>query len=236
MAPKMSSGRYLETYPEATIATKVGIPGPLESVSGRGHLGTLYRRTLRPILGHFPAVKSRMLKAVRKIPTLDAPPIKRELSRATVLRELDYSLKRLRRTRVDLYMVHEPAQFEITDDLYELFLSLQRDGVIKAFGLAYGTLPPGKSPSFGSVEQCRYSSDLAPLGMANKMRIFHGVLRYGLSGQGKSGRRLNAGQLISSVLHDHGSSAVIVSASTTRQITQIAKQYYSAIESEDDVR
>ena len=221
-------GAVLGEMRDVTVATKVGLPRTTGSSASGLNLRSLYRRTVRPVLGYFPAVKSRLLRTMPLPPARVGTSARRHLERDVVLRELETSLERLNRSRVDLYMIHEPEQFVLTDDLRELFESLQRDGVIGAFGLAHGALPSAESLSFGSVEQCRYSDDLCAVGRADTVRIFHGVLRYGLRGRQRTGRPAEPGRLIARVLAEHGNCAVVFSASSEHQIGQVVQQHESA--------
>ena len=83
-------------------------------------------------------------------------------------------LKRLKRDRVDLYLVHEPDQFDLDDEALETFIALKREGVIGAFGLAYGR-SVSETSDFGTVIQSKYCDERTSQD-DNKTRIFHGVL------------------------------------------------------------
>jgi aryl-alcohol dehydrogenase-like predicted oxidoreductase len=205
-----------------TIATKVGIPRRSgEKSAAKRVFGPLYRGTLRPLLGRAPALKSRLLRfAARSIPTT-APIVKRELHRDEVMRELDESLRRLRRTTIDLYLLHEPEAIEVTDELREVFSSLQKDGVIKTFGLAFGSRP-NESTSFGTVVQCRFPGAAATFSHRDSARIYHGAIRFGLQNRTQGEPRPNAGRLLAQALAKYPAAAVIFSASSQRQIRQIS--------------
>jgi hypothetical protein len=142
---------------------------------------------------------------------------------------MESSMRLLKRQRLDLYMIHEPEQFEITDELNDFFQSLQRDGAISAFGLAYGSVPPEVPSLFGSVEQCQYAAKLTPRLTHTRIRLFHGVLRHGLQDEDSMANRLSAGKLISKVLNENVGCGVIFSASSRHQIDQITKQHKSGI-------
>ena len=86
------------------------------------------------------------------------------------------SLKRLKRDHVDLYLVHEPDQFDLDDEALETFIALKREGIIGAFGLAYAR-SVDETPDFGTVIQSQYRNE-QPSQADNKTRIFHGVLRH----------------------------------------------------------
>jgi aryl-alcohol dehydrogenase-like predicted oxidoreductase len=215
-------GAILGDSPGATIATKVGIPRSTAGSSSTRWARAAYRRAVRPVLSRFPRLKRRLLRTIRPAPPATTSPIKRILDRAEVLRELEESLRRLRRSRIDIYLIHEPEQFQITEELMEVFEQLQRHGTIGAFGLAYGGPPPEGAVRFGSVEQCRYAAHLDVSKTPHSGFIFHGVLRHGLSPPNRA-RQLDPGQLVLDVLREHEQAAVVFSASSVHQIAQIGR-------------
>ena len=135
-----------------------------------------------------------------------------------MLRELDSSLKQLRRDRVDLYLVHEPDQFELTDDLKEVFAGLKLNGMVGAFGLAWGRVADAGT-GFGTVAQGRHAANLPAYGIEGETRILHGALRH--DWHGKLGA---AGIRIRQVLDAHPDAAVVFSASAPNQIHSITRQ------------
>jgi hypothetical protein len=147
------------------------------------------------------------------VPDTGSP--RRRLTREEVLRGLDESLQQLRRNFVDLYLVHEPDQFELTDEVKELFAALQADGTVGAFGLAWGR-PAETGIGFGTVVQGRYAVNLPAHGSEGETRIIHGVLRYRPYESGAHYE--NAGIRIRKVLDAHPDAGVIFSASTPFQI------------------
>jgi hypothetical protein len=215
-------GEILADARDITIATKIGLPRSNKQVpAAKRVFASLYRSTLRPLLGRVPAVKSRLLRLTSTQALTNASILKRQLHRDDVLRELDESLRLLRRTRIDLYLIHEPEGIEITDELREAFLSLQKDGIIGAFGLAFGGLPT-EFGSFGTVEQCRFPGDSLAVPVYEKVRVYHGVVRFGLQDRTRDGTDLSAAKLIAQALERDPGSAVIFSASSGRQIRQIS--------------
>jgi len=216
-------GEVLANARDITIATKIGLPrSNVKGSAAKSVFGSLYRSSLRPLLGRVPAVKSRLLRLASTPALMTASIVKRQLHRDGVLRDLDESLRLLRRTQIDLYLLHEPEGFEITDELREAFLSLQKDGIIGAFGLAFGGLPT-EVGSFGTVEQCRFPGDSLAVPLCDKIRIYHGVVRFGLQDRTRSRTHLSAGKLIAQALEKDPGSAVIFSASSAHQIRQISK-------------
>jgi aryl-alcohol dehydrogenase-like predicted oxidoreductase len=213
-------GELLAGLPDVTIGTKIGIPRPDSAVAKRP-IGVVYRRMLRPVLSHFPNLKSRLLQVANRRKMPHAAKVSalepRELSRDEVLRGLEDSMKRLKRSFVDLYMLHEPDQLVLTDELSDLFHKLQDGRVIGAFGLAYGRVA-NASPEFGTVIQSQHTEALPERSDGRHTRIFHGVLRH--SWHEARGREGNASptEYLEKVLATNLDAAVIFSASSAGQI------------------
>jgi hypothetical protein len=148
---------------------------------------------------------------------------RRLLSREEVLRGLDESLKQLRRTRVDLYLIHEPDQFDLTDDVLELFSILKSSGTVGSFGLAWGRIADTNS-AFGTVVQGRHADHLPAKAPVDRTRIFHGVVRNSWRRPNELDVLRTPGGRIREVLELHQDSAVIFSASLPDQIHDIAQQ------------
>ena len=217
-------GAVLGDTREATIATKVGIARATGNGSAtKTVFGPLYRATLRPLLARAPALKSQLLRAAARQSPAVAPIAKRRLHRDEVLRELDDSLRRLRRKTIDLYLLHEPDGIEITDELREVFRSLQNDGLIRSYGLAFGAIPTGFD-RFGTVVQCRYPGNDTWRRHRDVVPIYHGVVRFGLQQAALEGSRQTAGTLIARALDSQPGSAVIFSASTRRQVHEVSTE------------
>ena len=216
-------GTVLAGIQDVTITTKIGIGRP-DRVTGPYSGPVLYRRFARPVMTRFPRTKARLLELIGRRDVIGAPSdasaLRQRLTREEVLRGLDESLKHLRRDRVDLYLIHEPDQFELTDELKEVFAELQMNGTIGAFGLAWGRAAD-TGVGFGTVAQGRYTGGLRPYGIKQETRIFHGVLRHRW---GEDGRVPSAGIRIRKVLDAHPDTAVIVSASTPTQIRCVVQE------------
>jgi aryl-alcohol dehydrogenase-like predicted oxidoreductase len=131
-------GQVLSGVADITLSTKVGIARPSRKTA-RDSAAVTYRRFVKPLLTHMPRVNSQLGRLRAGIVNRGVAPVlpRRTLQGHHIRRELGESLKRLRRDRVDLYLVHEPDQFEL-DEALETFLDLRREGVIGAFVLAYG--------------------------------------------------------------------------------------------------
>jgi len=214
-------GAVIGNSPDVTIATKVGIPRAADTEARHSHLRSFYRNAIRPALGHFPGLKARLVSAMTRPQAASQVIVKRELQKDAVLRELDESMRRLKRTCIDVYLIHEPEQFELSDDLLETFTALRRSGAIKSFGLGHGGLPPSDPCWFGSVVQCRYAEQIVPLRAGPHIHLFHGVLRHGLQTTENAGTRRDARQRVADVLRQHEQAAVVFSASSERQIDAI---------------
>ena len=211
-------GTVLAGIDDVTVTTKIGIPRPAPCL-GPYSGAVLYRRFARPVMSRFPRTKAKLLQIIGRNSTVvgkaDASLPLRRLNREEVLRELDQSLKQLRRDRVDLYLIHEPDQIELTDELKELFTALQVSGAVGAFGLAWGRIADN-SLTFGTVAQGRYAVELPTYGKQGQARIFHGVLRHN-----EQDKLRSAGKRIRTVLDVHPDAAVIFSASTSSQIRNV---------------
>lgn len=214
-------GEVLAGVEDVTIATKVGIARGLDPSARSARARALYRSLVRPVLGRIPGLKFALTQIVRPRAFTSPGTVKRLLRRDEVVRELEESLRRLKRSRIDLYLLHEPEKLEFDEDIRELFAGLQAQGVIGAFGLGFGATPCDVGRDFGGVEQCRYEAGLAAV-TPGKVRFFHGVLRHAEIPPAAAIRPAPAGERITRVLTANPRSAVIFSASSTYQIASIA--------------
>ena len=211
-------GNVLAGIPDVTLATKIGIP----RTEGTPHpLSVLYRRTVKPVLAHTPRFKAVLLGLRRR----RAPPqasTRTILTRDEIVSSLEDSLRRLRRDKVDLFLVHEPDDFQVDEEVGAVMAELQRSGTIGAFGLAWDRIVPAPM-YFGQVIQSRYDKSVEGLLPADRgLRIFHGVLRYrGKTEDGKYGQRPS--DRVRQVLERNQSAGVIFSASSPTQIREVAE-------------
>jgi aryl-alcohol dehydrogenase-like predicted oxidoreductase len=218
-------GQVLGGAADVTIATKVGIERP-DAESTRSAARLAYRQFVKPLLTHMPGVKSKLLQflASRRDGSPAPPPQRRKLEAAHIRRELKGSLKRLKRNRVDLYLVHEPDQFELDDEALETFLALVREGAIGAFGLAFGRTVDA-TPDFGTVIQSQYRQD-RPTPADDRTRIFHGVLRHGWRDSGSTSNDFgDVGGYFRGILDTNPKAAIIFSATTAHQILQVTTAF-----------
>jgi D-threo-aldose 1-dehydrogenase len=216
-------GRVLSGVADITVATKVGIER-LNSQTDRHPAMVGYRRFVRPLLSHVPRVKSQLLKLHAGMRRHDGPAPavpRRKLHSSHIRLELAESLKRLKRDHVDLYLVHEPDQFDLDDEAFETFVALKRAGIIGAFGLAYGRTV-SETPDFGTVIQSQYSNE-QPSQADNKTRIFHGVLRHGWrndpDSKAEHSSRFNS--YIADIFKANPNVGIIFTASSAHQIGQV---------------
>jgi aryl-alcohol dehydrogenase-like predicted oxidoreductase len=213
-------GHVLAGVSDVTVTTKIGLPRLRESRSAtRRLLGTAYRRSLRPVFGRFPTLKSRLLRLSQTAVTQSEVQEKRFLHRDEVLRNLEESLRRLRRASIDLYLIHEPDGVHLTDELRDIFTGLQQAGVIGAFGLAYGRVASGEA-MFGTVAQGRFPGANVASPRPRGVDIYHGVIRHGHAHR-TSGT--SARELVAASLQANPACCVLVSASAAHQVRDIAR-------------
>lgn len=210
-------GAVLSGVEDVTITTKVGVCRPSLAPSLRR---LLYRRWAKPVLGRFPFLKAHLVNVLSDVTGAKSTQPRHRLGADEVMRELEFSLKQLRRNRVDLYLVHEPDNLKLTDELRDLFASLQKDGTIGGFGLAWGR-PADTEVDFGTVLQGKYHANLSKNGPPGATRIVHGVLRNVLKGGDRAGME----SCVRETLDTYKDIAVIFSASTPSQVRDIASQY-----------
>jgi aryl-alcohol dehydrogenase-like predicted oxidoreductase len=211
-------GEALEGVPDVTIATKVGIARPDQKMA-ESLARMACRRFLKPLLAHVPGVKAKLRQFLSQDHGRPLAP-RQKLGSDQIRRELEESLKRLRRDRVDLYFVHEPDQFELDDEALETFIALRRKGVIGDFGLAYSRCIRLES-DFGGAIQGRYCGEVGA-SQDHRTRIYHGVLRHGWIDECTKAKHYgDVGAYFQSVLDHNQKAGFLVSVSTTQQIRQL---------------
>ena len=219
-------GRVLSGVADITLATKVGIERP-NSQTAQRPATVAYRRFVRPLLSHMPSVKSQLMKLhARMRDNAPAPAVpRRKLHSSHIRLELAESLKRLKRDHVDLYLVHEPDQFDLDDEALETFIALKHEGAIGAFGLAYGR-SVSETPDFGTVIQSQYCNEQTSQA-DNKTRIFHGVLRHGWMSDPHSKIELasTVNNYIANAFNANPNLCIIFSASSAHHIRQVAAAF-----------
>jgi aryl-alcohol dehydrogenase-like predicted oxidoreductase len=100
----------------------------------------------------------------------------RDFSASTVRRQLDESLRLLRRSRADVYFVHDPVMADLGPATADVFQTLVAEGRVGCFGAAI-TAASGPWLPFGNVWQSgwagRPGSDYPP----GPAYVFHGMIR-----------------------------------------------------------
>jgi len=214
-------GQVLNGVDGVTVTTKVGIERPNSPAAQQRAATVAYRRFVRPLLSHMPGVKSQLVKLRAGMRDNAPAPVvpRRKLHRAFIRSELAESLKRLKRDYVDLYLVHDPDQFDLDDEALETFIALKREGVIGAFGLAYSR-SVSETPDFGTVIQSQYRNEEPSQAANNKTRIFHGVLRHGWRNDSRS----KVDGYVANALKDPNV-CIIFWASSARHIRQVTAAF-----------
>ena len=215
-------GEVLAGVPDVTVATKVGIPHTVGAAHNPARI--LYRKVARPIFSRMPGTKARLLKVFGRnregSDAADYLRLRRQLTHDVVMRSLEESLRRLKRSRLEVLLIHEPDQFEIDDKLSELFDTLKHDAIMGAFGLAYGRVAD-MAQEFGTVLQSCYSQNSSDDPETRCTRILHGVLRSGWHLRNSAGRGETAGDYIKAILQRRPNIAVIFSASSRQQVRNV---------------
>ena len=167
-------GSVLRGVDGVTITSKVGIPRPPYSWRG----GAI-RMIAKPVLARMQGVKrlARGAYATNASAANSRQPF--SFSAETVRRELDESLRRLRRDRVEILLAHAPKADQLTAGLASVFESLVDDGSIGSFGVGVDT-KCDLDTAFGSIWQSRWGPDVAGSYRGPVTYFFHGVLRYGI--------------------------------------------------------
>ncbi|HEY4008535.1 MAG TPA: aldo/keto reductase [Acidobacteriaceae bacterium] len=121
-------GELVSRHPDITLTTKYGIAPPK-----RGGLLRSARRIAGPIVQRIPALKRRLVRAAGAV----APPAeKSHFSSREARTSLDNSLRNLRTTFIDVWLLHEAEADDLTDDsLQSLLESAVAAGMIGSFGV-----------------------------------------------------------------------------------------------------
>jgi aryl-alcohol dehydrogenase-like predicted oxidoreductase len=218
-------GQVLANIPDVTIATKIGIGPPVEG----GYFSRIsrftYRRYVKPHLTHFPTTKTWLVKnALRNERNFAL--LQRKLGESEILRELDASMKRLKRSHIDVYLIHEPDQFQLDETCANVFAELKRNGNIGCFGLGYGRSADAV-PRFGTIVQARYVQGQALL-EGGETRIFHGILRHYSRDAREGVINGGVGAYLERVLALYPSAGLLISASMPQQIRELTRHWQQA--------
>jgi aryl-alcohol dehydrogenase-like predicted oxidoreductase len=168
-------GEVLAGIPGITVATKVG---PARGVySARANVA---RKFLKPVLDRVGSLKRVARRAYAPGAGAGAASSqvrpRYDFSRDRVRRELETSLRLLRRQQVDIYLAHEPHPDDLAAGSSEVFRALQSEDLVRAWGVGISARSAPWAPSVG-IWQSGWPQAAAtyPTGLAY---IFHGVLRH----------------------------------------------------------
>ena len=122
-------GEFLQRHPgELTVTTKFGIAPPRHS-----NLIKAARSIVGPIARQVPSLKKFLTQAAS---AATSPQKKPRFTAAEAKASLDRSLRALRTTRIDLFLLHEPEAHDLTGDtLLTLLEHEARQGTIGSFGI-----------------------------------------------------------------------------------------------------
>jgi len=152
------------------LATKVGITRP----TGAKGLSIL-RKYLAPILKSSNTLKSLALKS------LSSQSKRGIFDQESVEISFNESLKRLRRTNIDYFLLHEPQNHNISPELTTYCEGLIQDKIATRIGLGFNFRCDGEIPNFGTVLQNNIGNIFKHREPVSKHNIVHGVFRSGIS-------------------------------------------------------
>lgn len=205
-------GDVLRGIPGATVTTKIGLGRPAAPATP-SPMRRLYRSVGKPMLAAMPGVKSALLGMRRRAPAPAEGPPRRPFPRDTLRREVELSLKALQRDRIDVLLVHEPDQFDLTDADRAAFEALVAQGMVGAFGTGCDRIVADEPP-FGTVLQSRF--DFAGVQPFAGLRIYHGLMRH------RAGTTQSPAAFFAGTVAKNPGAAFLFSASTPAQVHQVA--------------
>lgn len=163
-------GAVFDGDSSVNIATKVGIARP----AGAKGLSIL-RKYLAPILKSSNVLKSLALKSL-------ASKSKRGIFDVeSVENSINESLKRLRRSKIEYLLLHEPASHDITPELQGYFEGLLQKEIIANTGLGFNSECNSEIGKFGTILQQNIGNIFSPNRRSSDVNIVHGVFRSGMS-------------------------------------------------------
>lgn len=214
-------GAVVGSSRDVVVATKVGIPRPAYSP-----LKAAVRRFSKPVLD-----RSRVIKAIARSfyvrsprPQTDSPLQRagRGFAPDTVRRGLAESLRLLRRTRIDVYLAHDPLAAELDASVVATFEALWREGLIGCFGAAItATSAPWKP--FGSVWQSGWGGLAAASYPGGTSYVFHGIIRNAAKDQFGRARVKPAG-LLRAALEQSPEAIFLVATSTPAKLRHLVSE------------
>jgi len=196
-------GEVFRKNPGQTVTTKVGIYPPGKSERG------LYECLALKVMGE-------------AIPRLTKAEIDFSLRRAK--ESLELSLRRLKRERVDLLMIHNPTWELVPLESWDKWVSdLHASGKIGAFGISSDweiskSIQNDLAP-FVRISQGRYCANSEVLKEAAPLDIVFGVI----SAYRKANSNIEAKEALISVLNENPNRPVIVSSRYPERIMQLVE-------------
>jgi aryl-alcohol dehydrogenase-like predicted oxidoreductase len=205
-------GAVIGNSKEVVIATKVGVPRPIYSARAN-----LLRGLIRPVLNRIRPLKDLVLRARSSARSAERP--RYDFSVEGIRASLEESLRNLRRDSVDVFLAHEPHPEDLTDEVASRFEDLRREGLIRAFGVGIGAVGDRWS-RFGSIWQSAWPGPAARSYARDVEHIWHGAIRAWSTGPG--GQRPSPWTAARAVLDQSPTSILLISASTTRHLQELA--------------
>jgi len=206
---------------DVIIATKVGIARPRYSP-----LKASLRRLSQPVLNRSCPLKAwaRALyaRSAHAAGMAASQQTLRNLADATVRRELETSLRLLRRSRADVYLAHDPVPENLGPSTEGVFRALLDEGRIGCFGVAISG-PSGPSRPFGSVWQSRWSSLPRQTDPMGPMHVFHGVIRN--AAKDRFGRTLvPPASLLRMAMQEVPDAVILIASSTPDELRLLTEE------------
>jgi D-threo-aldose 1-dehydrogenase len=167
-------GEFLERHPgELTVTTKFGIAPPEHST-----LLKVARRIVGPIVKQLPSVKRKLAQAAN---AATRPTEQPRFTASEAKTSLDRSLRALRTSHIDLWLLHEAEAHDLTDDALLTFLESEvQQGTIGSFGVGSTTnsIPAllAERPAYCRTLQYEWSILAATIPETQPFRIHHSAL------------------------------------------------------------
>lgn len=200
-------GAVLESVPDITIATKVGVPRP-QYARGRA----LLRQVAKPLLDRRRALKSFAQGIHRGQPgAVDRSPF--VFSNDAIRRSLDESLEKLRRHSVDVLLLHEPRPSDLNANTAHCLERLAGEGLFSAWGVGIDACSQ-RWREFGSIWQSRWPGSTVDEYRGAVSYVFHGVVRYASSSE-------SPGAAVRAAVERAPGSLLLVSASTPGRLREL---------------
>ena len=206
-------GVVLESVPDVTLTTKVGIARP-PYARGRA----LVRRAAKPLLDRQRSLKS-LAQGVGRATATSGQRRPFVFSSEAIRTSLEESLEKLRRESVDVLLLHEPAPSDLDADTQECLELLAREGLFSRYGVGIDARSDRWQP-FGTVWQSRWPGDDVDAYRADVSYVFHGAVRYATASGGNELATSPSGAVRAAV-ERAPRSVLLVSASTPARLREL---------------